>query len=628
MEKMNVCINNHSISSYKNSHIENNTDNEAVYELKSILDRYNRMKNPLPLSDKMGTRFCMKLNSSYLYLNHWKIKNTYYSQWSLKEQGLPERAIGSIIPSKNPINVDNEKRDKRLKDIIFKSSYIEEIDLEMLINGIIELANYLEKHDRLFPEEELEEENEDAVNEINRFEDYDDHIKTEVNEIFKEDPFEFFLEALSKVHLGDEISKEFLLLLIFTKHVKNGKPVHAIIVGSPDSGKTSLANKTASIIPDRFLIETSTMSSKAAFYHMDKFRNDYNHFIINDFLDSPEAIGTLKAMTDTEINKPKHMTVSEGKEGVQLEIKGKNTVVITAATQLTDRELNRRLLHLNPDESEEQNAKTKEFIAGKEAGIGFSTYDPILDVCKCLYDRLIENEYYVINPWLTSIDNKSFTKTDLKHFSNLVKARALIYQSKRMKIDDDTILASLEDIEEVLKLWDSIKQMQRTYLPDQAFKMIDLLPVWDPNKFNTEKHYGKSVTELSQDICASKKTIMRWVLGEEDQQGLSDVGLVYAVKDGEGKTAPWVLYKTKTSDEEKEAFLVGHSDMTKHIIKESNQRKIIKSVCDYFVDKGFYNDIDKEKLFQSLFPKARGSIQKDEDIQALYQLAKKEYDNL
>lgn len=622
MSKIINATNDHSIPSHKNPSIENKTDDENVYEFKNILNRHNGMKTPLPMKEKIGRKFCMVKDSTILYLNHWKEKNVYHTQWELMEQGT-KRPIGTIIPSKNPINVDNQKRDNRLKEIITKSTEIKKQFVEEFLLGIVDVSNYLDNRNTLFPEKEPETE-EQEVNQINGFEDYEEHIKTEANDIFNADPLKFFLEAC-KEHYGDEENKEILFLVYFAKHPMNGKPVHVSIIGTSDVGKTSLALKTARIIPDRFRISTNTMSAKAAYYHHNRFRDDYNHLIINDFMDSQEAIGTLKAMTDTEIDNPTHMTVSESKEAVELVIKGKNTLILTASQQIIDGELNRRLLHINPDESEEQQAKVKESIAKNEAGIGSNTYDPIFDVCKAVYDKIIEKQYNVFVPCLRAIETQPFSKTDFKIFSNLVKARALIYQAKRIKIDDKTIVASLEDIEEVQKLWNGIQNMQTTYLQDKALKILDVLPEWDMSKFDG-KPYGKRLAEIAKEIDFGRSSVERWIFGDDDFKGLEDLGLVKSEKTGDWQTAPWIFYRIK-SDEEKEALLVGHFDMKKQIREDSNQRKIIQSICDFFIDNEIYTDTHKEKLFELVSQKIYKPVGNDKDIPLVYQLAKEEYEN-
>ena len=612
----------HSISSHKNALIENKTDDKSSSEFKAILDRYDGMSNPIPLTEKKGRLFILQTESQILNLEHWNEKNFFFSQCFVIEQGI-KRTIGSTIKNKDPITVNIDTRDKKLKDIITKATEIDAVIIENFLSGIVEVAIYLENHDTLFRDIKP------VINEtnpINGFEDYDEDLRNEANEIFNDDPLKFFVDAFGTEHYGDENNKELLTLVYFAKHVKNGKPVHVSIVGSPDSGKTSLANKTIKIVPDRFRFPMNTMSSKALYYHHNDLREDHNHILINDVLDSPESIGTLKAITDTQIDNPTHRTVSDKKEAVKLEITGKNTVILTVAQQITDRELNRRLLRINPDESEEHQIKAKESIAENEAGIGSNSYNPIFDVCKAVYDKIIETEYNVFVPWLTIINTNLFSNTDFKHFSNLVKARALIYQSKRIKIGNNTILASLDDIEEVLRLWKDIQRMQKTYLPSKAFEMLDLLPEIDTKKFETELHYGKKISEIVKEMKQGKSTINRWIFGDEDFKGLNDLGLVEVMQDGNGKTAPYILYRNKI-DGDKEALPLTHSDMNKQIRKSSSQRKMTKSVCDFFIDNEIHDATEKNKLFESVSNKVKDMIETDEDIPSLYQLAKIEYEN-
>lgn len=351
---------------------------------------FELIRSKSSLGDKNGRSYgYIALDECQIFLDHWKDHKKFYTQWKIVEPNKKSRYIGTANVTDEPINVQKNVRKKHLKKTI--TSLFPDIvpeTVELFFNELVELANMTSN--RLFPGDK-QSENEDEVQSIQRFEDYDEDIKQAASVIFNNDPLEFILNLLNLVHCGDEESKEILILVLFTKHVENGKPVNVIILGTTESGKTSLANKTAKITPERFLIDTSSMSSKAAFYHQDTFHKEYNHLIINDFLDSPEAIGTLKALTDTELETVKHMTVSDDKKPLTLIVNGKNTVIVTAARQLTDRELNRRLLHLNPDESEEQLETTKDFIIQGEAGLS-ETHELEFEVCKALYDKIIEKK--------------------------------------------------------------------------------------------------------------------------------------------------------------------------------------------------------------------------------------------
>ena len=472
------------------------------------------IKSNSSLADKNGRSYGhIPLDEYQIFLDHWKYNKKYYTQWKAIEQGKKQRYIGSANVTDEPINVQKNVRKNHLKKTI--NSLFPDImpeTVELFFNEVVELANMTSN--KLFPGDN-QSENEDEVQSIQRFDDYDEDIKEAASVIFNNDPLEYILNLLNLVHCGDEKSKEILILVLFTKHVENGKPVNVLILGTTESGKTSLANKTAKITPERFLIDTSSMSSKAAFYHQDTFNKEYNHLIINDFLDSPEAIGTLKAITDTELETVKHMTVSDDKKPLTLIVQGKNTVIVTAARQLTDRELNRRLLHLNPDESEEQLGTTKNFIINGEAGL-LETHKFEFEVAKALYDKIIEKKYEVVIPWILLLDAKLFGKTDIKQFANLIKARTLISQSKRAEIMDNVLLASLEDFYEVGKLWSNIIQMQTTYLPSKAFEMLTLLPKWDNDSINSENgHYGKKIKEVAQELKVGEDTIKKWIWGQE-----------------------------------------------------------------------------------------------------------------
>lgn len=588
-----------------------------------ILRRVNRA------GDKKGKRFgYIQSGTRKIYLEHSKDGKNHYTQWWYVPPGNNiGQNIGSAHKSSVPFNVENKRRDKQLKKFITsKFPDIKQEEVEEFFAEVVEKANEL--NEKLFPAEKPKK---DEILNIESLNDYSDTLKDEANIIFEDDPMKYFMQSLSLVHNGDEETKEILILSLFTKHVENGKPVCAIIVGTTESGKTSLVNKVSLISPARFLIETNSMSSKAAFYHQDAFREDYNHLVINDFLDSTEAIGTLKALTDTEITNAKHMTVSDDKAAVTLEVKGKNTVIVTAAQQLTDRELNRRLLHLNPDESVEHQNATKEFILEKESGI-FEDTLPKFDVAKAVYEKIIEDTFEVYVPWILMLNVELFGKTDLKHFTNLVKARTLINRANRHEIVEGVLLASNRDFMEVLNLWNYISKMQATYLPSKAFEMLNLLPKWDEDTYDEDGHFGFKIRDLAKEMEVGYATIRRWFWGEEDQTGLVDMGFVYAVKDGDKDTSPWVMYK---SDEISSKMLgsvdgacsLSRSEMFKHYLKPWDNRKTISSICFLFIIKNSYKDVNKNALIKTVSEKFNKDIATDADILEICSIIDQELKN-
>ena len=583
------------------------------------------------LGEKNGRSYgYISLDECQIFLDYWKDHKKFYTQWKVIEQGKKQRYIGSANVTDEAINVQKNTRKKHLKETItsqFPDIVPETVDL--FFNELIEVANMTEN--KLFPEDNQSKQ-EDVVQGIQGFNDYDDEVKEAALTIFKEYPLEYILWLLNKVHCGDEDNIEMLVLVLFTKHVENSKPVSVIIVGTTESGKTSLANKTAKITPDRFLIETSSMSSKAAFYHQDKFNKDYNHLIMNDFLDSPEAIGTLKALTDTELETVKHMTVSDEKEAVTLEVPGKNTVIITAARQLTDKELNRRLLHLNPDESEEHLNITKDFIKKGEAGL-LETYEFEFKVGKAVYDKLIEKKYEVAVPWILLLDYNLFGKTDIKHFTSLIKARTLMNQTKRTEIVDNVLLSTLEDFHVVTRLWSHIIQMQTTYLPSKAFEILPLLPKWDVEEYNESitsenRHYGKKIKEIAQELKVSQNTIKKWIWGQEDQRGLLDLGYINAQKSGDTNTSPWILYRIHDKPFQDANVDIGtsqfaNSQIFKGFITLDEKRNAIRSICNWYKRKEYLEENNLEELVESILKESKNNIETDQDIIDISEFIKK-----
>ncbi|KAF5046718.1 hypothetical protein DSECCO2_467850 [anaerobic digester metagenome] len=230
-------------------------------------------------------------------------------------------------------------------------------------------------------------------------------------------------------------------------------------------------------------------------------------------------------------------------------------------------------------------------------------------------------------PWILALDTKTLSKTDIKHFTNLVKARTLICQSQRREIVDNVLLSSLEDFQEVARLWGHIADIQRTYLPAKAFEILRILPKWDSEIFKESKdsgdgHYGMKINEITQRLNLSRGAINRAILSHDDQRGLIDLGYVHAIKDGDAKTSPWILYLNSEKplsedDKANAACLLNHSEMSKGFKSIEDKKRIISSLCTLLFKKEFIKENNFEDIIESLNP-SEMTIESDEDIMKLF----------
>lgn len=373
---------------------------------------------------------------------------------------------------------------------------------------------------------------------------YGSQTKERAVKIFKADPLAYFLKVLNYIHQGDEVEKEIMILAEFTAHVDNANTVPIFIKGSPGAGKSSMNNAVSKIIPSRFVQSTNSLSGKALFYNLKEMSQDYIKLVCNDFFDS-DVVAFVKDWADTtEEPTLKHMTVING-EGVTLEINGKRGLSITSADAMTNKQVNRRMYHLNPQESEEHLKKTYSLIIKRSIEQDKDAVDNAIETANAVYDLIINDNYIVFNPWLEQIDARGYSPTRLKHILHLIKARTLIYRYNREEIIEGVLLGTKEDVERILELDNQLNYLQTSQLPHKAFEIVKYLPEWDYDETTEENmKHGITFNELIKITGESRTNLKRWVLGMDDILGLEAMGIVKAERlNYDSPTSPWILFK-------------------------------------------------------------------------------------
>ena len=504
---------------------------------------------PLNFRDKpiiIIADYCLFFFNKYEEVEYWiaqtKKGSGFYSEWVTVE-GSTANSLTRKIYSRHGLDVKVKNRDNELIKGLQNNINVDKMDIKIYIEelGVFITANFDVIYNSPIPEGDKTDGLE-IVKLPESIYDYSDDIQIAADKIILSiDPLRVLINAVGTVHIGDVAEVEFLILKEFTPHILNAEPVHCQIAGSTDTGKTDLVKHVSKIVPERYQLDIQTLSSKALYYD-DTIREDHNHIVINDFLDSPDALGLIKVMTDNLTDKKQHKTVIDN-EGITLDIPGRNTITITAAKDINDPETERRFLKLNPQEDTKHQNNVKDFL--KSSGItGTVDQGPLLRICQATFDKLTEIPLNVFNPWIDSIEleNKGFT--DIKIFINLIKARAVIFQENRMWIDDNTILGSKEDVISVARLWEQIAPLQQYKLSKKQVELLKLLPIYDPDIYTESRKamrdeqgtldgvVGITYAEIAKALGKNRNTIYNWVNGYYNQQtqaskpGLVDLGFI------------------------------------------------------------------------------------------------------
>ena len=409
----------------------------------------------------------------------------------------------------------------------------------------------------------------DAI-EPQSFKDYPERIQAYADQLINDDSIdilESITRVIGKAHYGDEKAVKLLLLSIGTLFLRDTPPVHQALRGSTGSGKTDLVLKTVLAVPERYVHILRSASPKYLFYASETgiLREDYNIFVFDDIELNDEIIAISKTITDNILPEKEHHTVKD-QEALKLEIPGEGLAIFTRARDIHDNELNDRLLYNNPVEDEDHSRFVKEKI--KEEAISGSVMDDkrimeAYEVIRAVYERLIEGDVRVYNPYLHLLDLRGYSNRDIKHIVGLVKAVTWYRQHKRMREGSyvregghDIIIGTEDDLRDALELWMSIDTLQRYKLDRKQEKFLKSLPEYSDELY---KQHTDSIFEddpelptyrgLAERLGLSKSTIYRWVKGRHDKdrdiEGLEDKGLV-TIKplEPENPKSPSLIYLT------------------------------------------------------------------------------------
>ncbi|MGF7118027.1 helix-turn-helix domain-containing protein [Methanobacterium oryzae] len=495
-------------------------------KINEILDNSNQNDSSnAEIDESLGLRVNKKADST-----------KYEYTWVKFTGGSPDYQIISTKVIGQSLGTHVKQRNKRLCNRLRKKYKISESKIEDFIE---ELGIFMENNEeKLFTPEE-----EEPKSEISRvpegFDDYPEFIQQKAMEIIEGGKvLETFNTIIARAHEGDKREIELLIYGLLTNRIDDTEQVHIKLGGTTGVGKTHLIKTVLKIVPERFVLVTNSFSPKWL-YHTNDLREDYNYILIDDYGDIGDPnniIGLLKDIMDTTKEVVTHSTIIDGK-AVTLIIDGKNIYFLTAAADISNIEIERRCLNLNPSESIRHLNNVKmhvldEVIASDGSlEIGFK-------LCQAIFDKLTEKPYKVFNPFIKLIETDILGSTDIKMFAAFVKARTLIHQNEREEINNGTLLGTKEDVEVIQGLWKDIAGLQRYNISKKQIQVLKSLKVYEEtHKSNVDlgmhdKFAGSTYREIATKFGVAKSTVRNWIKGSENKYevnpkpSLADLGFV------------------------------------------------------------------------------------------------------
>jgi len=393
------------------------------------------------------------------------------------------------------------------------------------------------------PEEEEEEEYP-----YKTFEDYPENVQKEALKIIeKGNIINEMLRACNITHMGDVKTLKLLYLSYQSLFIK--EPVHQVLGGRTGEGKTDTVETSVATIPDRYVFRFRNQSPKYIHYSCENFNSDYNILLNDDFKAGKagsEMYELNKSITDPNDREKKHQTVVDSK-AVTFALLGEYLGIYNLAKPIEDEEfLNRLFINdVSEDDSKldlKEKIKENENLGTKDSGL----LESMRFILKAVWQYHIDKEIKVFNPYIIFLDVSDKNNRNVSSLTKFIKANSFFKYSEREKINDN-VIGSLEDLKEVLELWEDKSLVQNYKLDPKQVEILKMLEYYEEEDIARIKETHKNrnllnedstdiselnnvntITQISNKLRITPSSLGRLLNGSESgtQPGLINMGLV------------------------------------------------------------------------------------------------------
>jgi len=379
-------------------------------------------------------------------------------------------------------------------------------------------------------------------------------FEEEAEIIERGDILKYFLDAVSKFHVGDENLILINLLIGLTPWIET-RTLHFYPCGLSGKGKSSLCSSVLAAVIPQGKYEVLKSASPMSFYYawMAGQLSENKIIFIDDVqANNEEFYGMLKSFAGNEHGNitPRHWTVDQHRKFLDMKPDMIYSIWLTSVTPLEDAQVKNRFIVANVDESIEQDKKVQRYL---DRLIRHSREREILKekefrIAKNIFNILTEEVEPVIIPFKISFPLLQ-DRRNYPYFLVLLKAIAFANKFKR-PCAGRYIVALKRDFELAKLLWKSISESQSTKLTREAVKMLKVLP--------EDREDALSRAEIAEMTGLSTRQI-----GEFGKE-LSKMNLINSDRIERGKYIYWL-----------NAEVLSHTQMSQDILYKGLDEKVM-----------------------------------------------------
>ena len=303
----------------------------------------------------------------------------------------------------------------------------------------------------------------------------DEHKETEyttkAKEILKNrDPIKYIMDTYNSIHKGDIETGKLLVISIGSQSVKNSKGIQPKLSGESGKGKTHACQTILHLVPEKHWIETS-LSAKGLFYA----DIDPGTIIFSDDAEISEDLeSTIKRSTTNFQKSTVHISVDTNRKSVKLNVPPRILWWLTSVDDDMGTQTINRLFGVSVDESSDMDEAVARFQLDKaESGEDEFPINEETLVCREIFNIVKSMFLRVVIPFANNIewmDKKN--RRNLPIFLDIIKSFSIFRFMQRDRVDDETIMSSINDFNDARDLYCSRGETQTTKLTEIELKTL------------------------------------------------------------------------------------------------------------------------------------------------------------
>ena len=352
------------------------------------------------------------------------------------------------------------------------------------------------------------------------------------------DPFQTIKQAAASLHAGDEKIIVIEWISALSSSLTNIK-INTWQIGKSQKGKSHSKYTVLQLLPSEYYEVFTSASPVSLFYYIKEHGEwalDKKLLYLDEVEASSTALPMLRSLTGQTEILPRHLSVHDAKL-LDLSIKGKRAVWFTSVQTFGTEQLKNRFIHLNPDESTEQDHRVFEL---QDKRYRLKAPMPKEDVLIAqAISKLIVEETKEVNVKIPFEIYWPFRQRRWLYpiFLAFIEVITKIRFKRRQRDETEALIATAEDFEFAKQLWKAFQKSIIYRVSKSALIVFELLP---KNPETALTH-----AEISQKTHLSTRQIQR--LCKE----LVEEGLVNARKrtsEGRGGRSSWEYWQAKAPD--------------------------------------------------------------------------------